>query len=140
MRQNNHKNRTHKQISGYLISIILIVILITLGYFYYKLEDQNKKLNFSENLDSAMVLTNVGKLIVLPTDEDPTIATVADLNALKGQPFFEKAEIGDKVLIYKRAAKAILYRPRENKVIDIGPVFFATSTDYTPTNENDIMK
>jgi hypothetical protein len=73
--------------------------------------------------EKAALIEEVGKLIVLP-DEEPTIATVTDLASLKGQPFFASAAVGDKVLIYTNAKKAVLYRPSEKKVLEVAPVNF----------------
>jgi len=35
--------------------------------------------------------------------------------------FFKEATIGDKILIYEKAGKAILYNPKINKIIEIAP-------------------
>ncbi len=64
----------------------------------------------------------VGRLIVLPVGEQPTIATVSDPARLKSQPFFADAKAGDKVLIYAVAKKAILYSPEEDKIIEVAPL------------------
>ena len=58
----------------------------------------------------------------LPTDETPTIATIADKDKLKDQPFFSKAENGDKILAFNKAMLAILYRPSVNKIINVAPI------------------
>ncbi len=68
---------------------------------------------------------------MLPQDEQPTIATVTDLAKLQGQPFFANAQVGDKVLIYSRAGKVILYRPGENKIIELAPINISTTTPQT---------
>ncbi len=68
------------------------------------------------------LIDKVGQLIVLPTGEEPTIATVTDLNALQDQPFFANAQVGDKVLIYTQAKRAVLYRPSTNRVIEVAPL------------------
>ena len=68
------------------------------------------------------LIAEVGSLIALPTDEKPTVATVSDVEKLKDQPFFKNAANGDKVLIYTNAKKAILYRPSEKKVVEVGAV------------------
>lgn len=68
------------------------------------------------------LLEEVGKLIILPSGEQPTIATVSDLSKLKDKPFFNNAQIGDKVLIYLKAKKAILFRPSEHKIIELAPL------------------
>ncbi len=68
------------------------------------------------------IIAQVGKLIVLPQNETPTIATVSDLAPLKSQPFFVNAAIGDQVLIYAQARKVVLWRPAENKIIEVAPL------------------
>lgn len=74
----------------------------------------------------------VGKLINLPTDEKPTVATVTDASKVKDQSFFKNAQNGDKVFIYQKAQKAILYRPSENRIIEVGAVNINQATPSTP--------
>lgn len=68
------------------------------------------------------IIAEVGKVIILPQDETPTIATVSDLAALKSQPFFTNAALGDQVLIYTTARKVLLWRPAEKKLIEVAPL------------------
>ena len=72
--------------------------------------------------DVQKLVAEVGKLIQLPTDETPTVATITDIEKVKEQAFFKNAQNGDKVLIYTNAKKAILYRPSEKKVVEVGAV------------------
>lgn len=104
------------------------------GYFYRAYQ---KTLSEKDTLLSQMsgdagvpevesVVLAVAKLIELPQGETPTLATVSDKTKLEGQSFFNRAENGDKVLIYTAAGKAILYRPSVGKVIDM------TTVNLTP--------
>jgi len=69
----------------------------------------------------AQIIEAVGKMTILPQGEDPVLGTVQDPALLKDQPFFTYAERGDKVLIYQRARRAILYRPSSGKIIETMP-------------------
>lgn len=109
-----------------IIPAILIVIAAGAAVYFY-LQYQNIKKQLTDPTKSAQVATReiiekVGKLIELPTDEEPTVATISDKEKLKDQPFFAKAKNGDKVLIFANAKKAILYDPVANKIIDVAPV------------------
>lgn len=95
------------------LSLVAVVLLI----FAFTKED--RKL-FEE--ESSKLIAAVSELVTLPENEIPTIATVSDLEKLKDQPFFARAQLGDKVLIYTRAQKAILYRPVDGKIIEIAPL------------------
>lgn len=68
------------------------------------------------------ITEKLGKLMVLPVGEEPTVATVLDKDKVKDQQFFANAENGDKVVIYSKAMKAILYRLSENKIIEVAPI------------------
>ncbi len=76
----------------------------------------------------AALVARVGRLIVLPEGEMPTVATVNDPEKLKDQPFFANAKAGFKVLIYTNAKKAILYDPVGDKIVEVAPVNIGAST------------
>jgi hypothetical protein len=71
---------------------------------------------------SQQVIDKVGKLVVLPQGETPTIATVNDASKLKNQQFFANAQDGDKVLIFSKSGKAVLYRPATNQIVEYSKV------------------
>ena len=73
-------------------------------------------------------LGKVAKLAVVPTNETPTVATVANAAKLKGQSFFANAKDGDKVIVYSQAKEAILYRPSTNQIVTIAPVTAPTAS------------
>lgn len=106
-------------------SVIIFVILIALsfgGYFYYKLKQfQNTPKDIKEKEVSTLI-QKVSSHYLFPLDESPTVATVSDPLALKDQSFFTSSEKGDKVLIFSKLGKAILYRPNIDKIIDITSV------------------
>jgi hypothetical protein len=78
-------------------------------------EDQAQK-------EAQSVKETIGNFMELPTDEEPILATVTDIEKIKNQPFFAKAQNGDKVLIYTNNKKAILYRPSIGKIIEASAV------------------
>lgn len=106
-----------------VIGALVILAFLGGGYFYYQSLAQVKGADEVKKL-----VLEVGKLIDLPTGEDPTVATVTDISKLKDQPFFQKAKNGDKVLIYTQAKKAILYDPKIKKVIDVAPLNIGTQS------------
>jgi hypothetical protein len=108
-----------------IVSILVILALIPSVYFYnqYQLTKyllQNPKAQ--TNAETKSLVEAVGRLIELPTNEQPKLATVTDVTQLVGQPFFAKAKNGDKVLIYAQLGKAILYRESINKIIEVASV------------------
>ncbi|MDP3697458.1 MAG: hypothetical protein Q8R55_05580 [Candidatus Taylorbacteria bacterium] len=106
--------------------IFLAVAALTAGgaayYFYEQLSALKNDPGQMAKVETDKLVARVGKLIILPEGETPTIATVADPNKLAGQLFFGKAKKGDKVLIYAGAKKAVLYSPEENKVVEVSPI------------------
>jgi hypothetical protein len=105
-------------------ALLLITISIA-GYFFYQYQKAQTELK-TPSLKAQQEVTNivdkVAKLIELPRNEIPTIATVSDKSKLKDQLFFANTENGDKVLIYQNAKKAILYRPSINKLIEVSTI------------------
>lgn len=115
-------------LSGKLIYIVLVVVVaVAAGVSWYFYSEYQKAQALLKNPSSALaqndkeVIDKVSKLIELP-HEQPTLAEVSDKGKLSSQPFFSKAENGDKVLIFTNAKKAVLFRPSTNKIIEVGPV------------------
>lgn len=102
--------------------LLFVVALGAAGYFYKQLSDIKKNPNKVAQDETKATIAAVGKLIVLPTDETPTLATVTDPSKIKDQTFFAHAQTGDKVLIYTKAKKAILYNPSGNKIVEVAPI------------------
>ena len=88
-------------------------------YFYNQVRVLKQDPQSVSRQEVASLISKVGKLVLLPEGETPTVATISDPEMLKDQPFFAKAVVGDKVLIYNEAKKAILYSVAINKVVDI---------------------
>jgi len=103
----------------FITASVCIIVFGSIFLFYTKRQNTNSN---SISTDSASLLETIGKLAILPSGEEPVIATVTDLEKLEGQVFFENAQVGDKLLVYSKAKKAIIYRPSENKIIEIGPI------------------
>ncbi len=125
--------RSRKTLNFSLVIIVTIAGVGALGYFTHGFKsfgNNNKVMTTEKPGETSGLVSNsvediikkVSKLIVLPQDEKPTVATVSDLEKLQGQQFFSQAKIGDKVLIYANARKAILYDPLADKVINVAPL------------------
>ena len=134
-------NLVPKKSSAGKVAVSLAVLLLlgatgAAGYFYKQLDDIKKNPSKVSQDQTKTLIEAVGKLIVLPTGEQPTVATVTDPAKLKDQPFFVHAKSGDKVLIYTTAKKAILYSPTENKIVEVAPINIGntagTTTEQTP--------
>lgn len=112
----------------------VLILLGGIGYLsWLYLDAKAETRRFTEDPQAAAAaglaetVEKVGKLMVLPDDETPTLAAVSDVEQLREQPFFAKAVNGDKVLIYTKNRLAILYRPSTNKIVAVGTVNLNTS-------------
>lgn len=105
-----------------ILASLLIFSSIANIAFYHKLSSLRNNPQQAVQEQTEKLIKKVSKLINLPTDERPTIATVSDPELLKDQPFFTKAEKGFKVLIYANAGKSILYDPFDNKVVEVASI------------------
>lgn len=118
--------------------LLFIAVIGALGLFAWaeqqrrdaiqKLEQTTKELEeirkVTERTGAAVaqqVLENVRKHMDVPTDPDPTVATIIDIESLrKENPFYNKAENGDHLVITRE--RAILYDPDRNLILDVVPV------------------
>lgn len=125
------------------VLLILIFLLATgLVWNYITLLKTKQELADYQNpakqqeLEKASNLALLNELrgkMELPTDE-PSIATVTNAAELKKQQsFFDTAQDGDKLFIFKD--KAIIYRPSSGQVVKAGPVYVMKGDELGPSLE-----
>lgn len=122
------KKRASKMFVIYFFVALTVILLGTTGYFYYQYQKLAKtpaasQINTQE--EARKLSAEIGKLMLLPKDEIPTVATVTDIDKLKDQLFFKNAKNGNKVLIYPNSKLAIVYDPMAKLIVNVGPVNFA---------------
>ncbi len=105
--------------------LVIVIALIPSVYFYHQSQVAQQKLNGSTSTNlqtTAEVIKRISRHILLPSSEQPTLATVSDASKVRNQSFFANAANGDKVLVYAQAKKAFLYRPSIDKLIEVAPL------------------
>lgn len=114
MLEKNYK----KIITGLILAMVLCVGAVFQLYSELKIL---KNPNLAEQREIESIVKKLGKLMELPLGETPTVATVTDPEKLKDQAFFLNSKVGDKVVVYEKSQKVILFRPNENKIIEVSP-------------------
>ena len=129
---NERKRSNKKPVFKLVVMIIgaLFVIFCIAGmiFFYNEYQELKNDPTVAAKQETAILVEDVNKLMILPTGEDPTVATVTDKDKLSSQAFFKDAQNGDKLLAYTIAQKAILYRPSVKKIINIAPFSLDTTS------------
>ena len=120
--ENTEKKAGGSRALTFILMLLVLALVGTSYYFYSQFNALKANPIVVAQQEQTQVLEAVGKLILLPTDEQPTLAKVVDPEALKSQEFFANAAKDDEVLIYYQAKKAILYRPSINKIIQVAPI------------------
>lgn len=122
-----------------LLLILLVIALAILAYINYtkrvRLENDMKQLtvqndqllgNDPQNIAKANeIIANVRRHMEIPTDPEPTVATIVDVNALRSKnDFYKNAKNGDHLIV--TPLRAILYDPIKDVIIDVVPVQLET--------------
>ncbi len=109
-----------------ILAIVVTVLAIgLLSYGYFSTKNELSKLTDPQaaaQAEAEDLAKQISVFLELPKDETPTLATVSDVTKLQEQLFFQKAQNGDRVLVYAQAQRAVLYRPSTKKVIEYAPV------------------
>jgi hypothetical protein len=123
----------------YLLIAGIVIFLIAAStpalYFFNQYQKAKKQLASQQNIaqdERKEILGKLAKIMALPEGEEPNIGTVVDTEKLKDHPFFAKAKVGDKIIYYPQAQKAILYDPVAQKIIDFTNI--SVNSSATPTS------
>lgn len=108
--------------SPFVFVPILAIVALIAGFSVYFYVDKSQNVDSKESVNLQKLLKKVGEHIILPPDEEPTVATVSDPEKIRNQPFFTNTKEGDRLLIYLQARRAYLYRPSEDKLVEVAPL------------------
>ena len=128
------KNTSGGRFFKVVVPLIAVVAIVAAGYLYNQVRMLKQDPQAVAQQEASALVAKVGKLIKLPEGETPTVATVSDAEALKDQPFFASAAVGDKVLIYTTAKKAVLYSVTMNKILEVAPLNIGESARTPAAN------
>lgn len=124
--------------------ILLLISYLILAIIVWKVATKQTtdpvKLQEQAQKELTAIVEAVGKIMILPKEETPQVAIIQDVDALKkSQDFFTDAQNGDKILVYAKARKAIIYREETNQIVNvalnIGPV--TDESNSTPVKEEE---
>ncbi len=124
-------NKTYLKTLLVLCALVLLFFSTTV-YFFSKYRSLANGPEKAAQDEVSQIVKEVSKLIVLPANETPTLATVTDPSLLANQPAFRDAKKGDKVLIYQAAGTAVLYDPVAKKVLNIIRLNISDTTPIVP--------
>lgn len=119
-------------IIAFLVLALLAVGGASVGIYYYFQFNTLSKRSQDPKSEAKEVLAKLDKLIELPEGEEPTVATVQDAEQIKSQPFFVKAQNGQRVILYTNARLAILFDEQANKIINVGTINVSTPSANQP--------
>lgn len=118
-----------------LVAVMLVALLALVGVLEVKrqtisaqlttitnvLEDYQSQGEEGDKELAQSIIEDVRKLIDIPEDVEPTVATIIDIELLRAKnPFYNKASNGDHLIVTPE--RAILYSSVTGKIIDVVPV------------------
>ncbi|MFO0882159.1 MAG: hypothetical protein U0491_01800 [Candidatus Saccharimonadales bacterium] len=111
-----HAQKNTNKIVVVALAVILIALAVGAAIIFFGHKKSENNLS-----DIKIIINQVGALYLLPSNEEPALATVTDSSKLSSA-FAGKVENGDRILIYEKNGKAIVYRPSINKIVAVEPV------------------
>lgn len=120
------KYRTH------IVSLLIIVMAGVAVNYYQKASALKADPDAAAKKEAAEIVSRAGRLILLPTGETPTVASINDVEKLKSQVFFAKAKSGDKVIFYQNSKRAYLYDPVVDKILEVAPITLSAKPEVKP--------
>jgi Na+-translocating ferredoxin:NAD+ oxidoreductase RnfG subunit len=110
------KPSSHPKRTKILIVALIILCLGGAGsgvFFFVQYSQVQAKANQKEDLTKR-----IATLVVLP-DDSSTLVTVADKTKLQNKQLADKVSNGDVLMIFAKSQRLIIYRPNDNKIVDM---------------------
>lgn len=116
-------NKLQRILSATFIGMVLLGATGAAVYYYRQYSMLLSNAQLAQEKEHAQMLSRIGEFMALP-QEKPTIVSITDREKFQNQQFFQKAQNGDKIVIFEAAKRVMLYRPSTKKVIDVAPLVY----------------
>lgn len=134
------KRKNKSAIGSTIVIVLALAILIVAGWFAFGQSDfftgkSSQSLDLSDQ-PNGKLLERVGKHIVLPVGETPSVTDITDIDTLvQQQSFYIGAKNGDKIIFYPDSQKTIIYDEANDILVNVrsvsGFAARASSTDLS---------
>lgn len=123
------KKHTKNKFLWFLVVVILVALAGGLVFLYTKYSETKKEVEKLSTVQGQQELSKtqtqellgeMRKIIIMPTNEDPVVATITDINQLKDKEFYKDAQNGDRVVVFANAKKAYIYSPERKLIVNVG--------------------
>lgn len=123
------KRSTKQKLMMIVGVVVVLLVLGSLGFLLKKYNDTRQEVQKLSTIQGQQelnktqtnqLLGEMRAIIVLPSGEDPVVATITDINQLKDKEFYKDAQNGDRVVVFPNAKKAYIYRPSTKTIINVG--------------------
>ena len=104
-----------RHLSSPVVILMLCASLAANGVLYYQ---YRKAVDINPDTQAKQIIEKLKQTTSLPV-EKPSVLTVFDKDKLTNPAYANLAQNGDVILIFQEAAKALIYRPAEDKLVDI---------------------
>ncbi len=115
-----------RHLSSPIVILALCCSLAANAVLYYQ---YRHAVDINPDTQAQVIIEKLKQTTSLP-DEKPSVLTVFDKDKLTNPAYANLAQDGDLILIFQEAAKAVVYRPQEDKLVDIVSL---TPVSSTPT-------
>ena len=124
-RKKGGKSRKKRLLTVVIIALVVFGGAGFAGYKYMNTESYKQK---RAETATKNLVKKIGKLMVLPEGQDPAVFNIEDPETLVAQQaFFKGAEQGDKLIVYPELSRAIIYSPKRDVIVNVGPITFDQS-------------
>ena len=72
--------------------------------------------------DTQRVIESVARHYNMPKNEEPAVLTVLEAKNITSSYLKDVAQDGDRILLYQKNKRVVVYRPSIDRIVDIGPV------------------
>lgn len=100
--------------------VALLAVVVVAGGSAYLVARKQQYASQAQNSPTQVrqLMATVGTLIALPSEE-PRVTVVTDTEELRKQSYFADVTAGDRVLVFDKSRKAIIYNPTEHKIVKV---------------------